>query len=326
MNETVLVTGGTGFVGGAILRRLVGEGRQVRALTRSAGSASRLRHLGASPVEGDVLDFQSLLRAMEGCRVAYHAAGLNALCPDDPSALFRVNVDGSRNAVRAAAAAGVLRVVYTSSAATLGERQGTVGWEESEHRGWFLSQYERSKYEAEQAVLGESSVEVVSVNPSSVQGPERTTGTAKLFLEVLNGRLPVVVDTRISMVDVEDCARGHLLAEEKGAPGRRYLLSGATLTTAEAISLLSRVTGTELGVHALPPALATAAAAMVERAAGLMGRRAPVCREMVRTLLHGHAYDGSRASRELGLRYTPVEETLQRMVAWYVEHGHLRRR
>jgi dihydroflavonol-4-reductase len=323
---TVLITGGTGFVGRAILQELLDGGREVRALSRSTRSSARLRRLGAAPVRGDILDYQSLVKAMQGCQVVYHAAGLNAFCLSDPGPLFRLNVDGSRNVVRAAARAGVHRVVYTSSAATLGEAKGTVGWEDSPHRGWFLSQYERSKYEAEQAALaGNGQVEVVSVNPSSVQGPGRTKGTAKLFIQFLNGRSKVSVESRISIVDVADCARGHLLAEAKGQPGGRYVLNGATLPTSEVLALLAQETGLDQRLITLPPPVATAGAALVERTVRALGRQPPVCREMVRTLLHGHAYDGSRATRELGLTYTPVRETLRRAIAWYVENGYVRR-
>src|SRR5205823_9083701 len=197
---TALVTGGTGFLGRAIVERLVANGDPVRALARSDASAKALAELGAEPVRGDVLDLDALASAMEGCDLVYHAAGANAFCVRDPSPMFEVNVEGSRTVVRAAARAGVRRVVYTSSAATLGEASGTIGAEESPHRGWFLSNYERSKFEAEQAVFAAAratGLEVVSVNPASVQGPGRATGSARLLLDYLNGRLKAVVDSRL---------------------------------------------------------------------------------------------------------------------------------
>lgn len=324
MVDPALVTGGTGFLGGAIVERLLADGRVVKALARSDESAGALRALGAEPVLGDVLDAEGLTAAMRGCEVVYHAAGVNALCLRDRSPLFEVNVRGSRNVVHAAAAAGVRRVVYTSSAAALGEARGTVGKETSPHRGWFLSNYERSKYEAEQAVLAaarETGTEIVYVNPASVQGPGRATGSARLLLEYLNGRLKAVVDSTISLVDIADCTEGHLLAEVRGEPGERYVLSGATLTVREAVRLLERLTGIDAPVRALPPAVATAAAVAVEAAARLRRTTPRVCRDLVRTALHGHAYDGSRAARELGLSYTPLEETIRRTVDWFVEQG-----
>jgi dihydroflavonol-4-reductase len=320
----VFVTGGTGFLGRPIVERLVAEGRPVRALARSDAAARELAELGAEPVRGDVLDRATLHPALEGCEVAYHVAGANAFCLPDPTPLFEVNVTGSRNVVVAAAAAGVRRLVYTSSAATLGEEHGTVGTEQSVHRGWFLSNYERSKFEAEQAVLEaarETALEVVCVNPASVQGPGRTGGTARLLIGYLNGKQKAAVDTRMSLVDIADCTQGHLLAEAGGTPGERYVLCGASLTVREALDLLGRLTGLEEQPRFLPSRLALALSGGVEAVGRVRRRKPPVCREMVRTLLHGHAYDGSKATRELGLAYTPIEDTLRRTVAWYVEEG-----
>lgn len=328
MPETAFVTGGTGFLGGAIVERLLAQGRPVKALARSEDGARTLRVLGAEPVRGDVLDRGTLPEAMHACGVVYHAAGVNAFCLRDTSPLFEVNVQGSLNAVHAAADAGVRRVVYTSSAATLGEARGSHGSESSPHRGWFLSSYERSKFDAEGAVLAAAQrrgIEVVSVNPASVQGPGRATGTARLLLDYLNGKLKNVVDATISLVDIADCAEGHLLAESRGKAGERYVLSGATLTVREGVELLERLTGVQGEVRSLPPALAMSAAAVVEAGARLRRKNPHICRDLVRTALHGHAYDGSRAARELGVRYTPVEETIRRTIDWFVEEGLARR-
>jgi len=322
----VLVTGGSGFVGHEIVRRLVAGGREVAGLARSPEAGELLRGLGAEPVVGDVLDRESLDSAMRGCEVVYHAAGVNAFCLLDPGPMFRVNVDGTRAVVEAAAVAGVRRLVYTSSAATLGEAAGTIGHEGSPHRGWFLSSYERSKFEAERAALVAASaagIELVCVNPASVQGPGRTHGTARLLLDLVTGRLPAVVESRLSLVDVADCAAGHILADERGASGERYVLCGAVLTTREALELLAEVAGVDLRVRLVPARLAWAAGAAGEGLGRLRRRRPPVCRELVRTLVHGHAYDGSRAERELGLRYAPVRESLTRTLRWYAEHGYL---
>lgn len=318
------VTGGTGFVGGAIVDALVAEGRDVVALARSDEGAGALEERGARPARGDILDGADVERAARGCEVVYHAAGVNEFCVRDPTPMFRANVDGTRTVVEAAARAGARRVVYTSSAAAIGEAKGALGREDTPHRGSFLSAYERSKFEGERAAFESAraaGIELVSVNPASVQGPGRTHGTAKLLLDYLNGKLSLVVDSRFSLVDVADCSRGHLLGEERGRPGERYLLSGATLTVREAVELLGQVAGLDARPRALPPPLALAGATAVELVSRVRGRKAPVCREMVRTLLHGHAYDGSRATRELGLVYTPIEESLQRTLSWYVDQG-----
>jgi dihydroflavonol-4-reductase len=319
-----LVTGGTGVIGRPLVERLVGEGAELRALARSEDSAAALRALGAEPVRGDVLDPEAVLAAMRGCELVYHAAGYNAFCLRDPAPMFEVNVRGSENVVRAAAQAGVERVVYTSSAASLGERTGTVGSEDSPHRGSFLSAYERSKFEAERAVLAaaqDTGADVVCVNPASVQGPGRATGSTKLLLDYLNGRLKAVVDSTLSLVDVDDCTTGHLLAAAHGKTGERYVLSGATLTVREGLALLGRISGIEQPLRTVPPWLAMAVAAAAETVAWVKRDTPRICRELARTLTHGHAYDGSKASRELGLRYTPIEETLRRTIAWWEEQG-----
>jgi dihydroflavonol-4-reductase len=326
-DAAVFVTGGSGFLGRAIVERLVAERRPVVALARSDASARLVERLGAQPVRGDVLETSSLVAGMRGCEVVYHAAGVNAFCLADPTPLFAVNVRGSRNVVEAAATAGVHRLVYTSSAATLGEERGKVGNEQSRHRGWFLSSYERSKFEAEREVLTaglERGLEVVCLNPASVQGPGRTGGTARLLLDYVNGRSRLVVDSRLSVVDIADCAEGHVRAEARGRPGQRYVLCGASLTVANAIALLANAAGVERRPRRVPGFLAFAAAGAVEAIGRARGRRPSVCRELVRTLLHGHAYDGSKATRELGLVYTPIEETLRRALAWYAEQGLVR--
>lgn len=324
MTEPVLVTGGGGVVGGALVRRLVTGGRPVRALVRSEASAGAVRRMGAEPVRGDVLDLGSFNEAMRGCATVFHVAGVNGTCLRDPAPMVRTNVGGSANAIRAAAETGVGRVVHTSSSSAIGEARGTVGREDSPHRGSYLSAYERSKHEAERLVFdlaGELGVEVVTVNPSSVQGPGRATGSARLLLEIANGRLPVLVDTTISLIDVEDCAEGHLLAETRGTPGERYLLSGATLTTRDAVALLERIWGLPRRVRFAPAWITSAGGHAVWAGATLLRRDAPFCPDAIRTLLHGHRYDGSRATRELGLVYTPVEDTLRRTLEWCAERG-----
>ena len=324
----VFLTGASGFIGGALLARLVERGDAVVALARSDAAAASLHERGADVVRGDVLDEDALAAGMEGCELTYHVAGINTLCPPDPAALFHVNVRGPEAVVRAAARVRVRRVVHTSSAAALGEAKGTIGSEASPHRGWYLSTYERSKHEGELAAFAAGrrvGVELVSVNSSSVQGPGRTGGTGRILIAYLNGRLRAFVDTRISLVDIRDCVEGHLLAAERGRPGERYVLNGATLRSREALEIVSRMTGVTDRVRFLPPTVASAAAALVEGGFRLARRSPPVCREMVRTMLHGHQYDGSRATRELGLEYTPVRETFARTIEWAVAEGLVRR-
>jgi dihydroflavonol-4-reductase len=320
----VLVTGATGFVGGAIARRLLADGRTIRVLARTPAAAAALEALGAEVAAGDVLEPDTVERAARGCEVVYHAAGVNGFCMRDPGPMRAANVSGTENVIAAAARAGARRVVYTSSAATIGEAAGVVADEDTPHRGAFLSHYERSKYDAERAavrVAQRYAIELVCINPASVQGPGRTGGTARLILDYANGRLHTLVRSRFSLVDVDDCTEGHVLAEAAGQPGRRYLLSGVCVSTEEAIATVARITGIEHRTVNLPRPVALAAGGVVGSLTRARGRRPRLCREMVATLLHGHAYDGSRATRELGLQYRSFEEMVRRTLAWYVQEG-----
>jgi dihydroflavonol-4-reductase len=323
----VFVTGGSGVVGGALVETLRDRGDEVKALARSDAAGAALERRGARIVRGGLFDAEALARGMDGCETVFHVAGVNSLCVDDPEPMLRANVEGPTVVVRAAARAGVRRVVHTSSAATIGEEPGSVGCENTPHRGWYLSTYERSKTEGERAVLEagrDEGVEVVCVNPSSVQGPGRTKGTGRILLAFLDGRLKLFVDTNVSLVDIRDCAVGHLLAAERGAPGERYILNGMTLSITDALQLAAEVAEVHRRPRLVPRGLATAAAAVVERACRLVRRHPPVCGEMVRTLIHGHRYDGSRAERELGMRYTEPRETVRRTVEWARRAGLLR--
>jgi dihydroflavonol-4-reductase len=320
----VLVTGATGFVGGGIARRLLADGREVRALSRRPDAATALRALGVEVVAGDVLAPETVEAAARGCDVVYHAAGVNGFCMPDPGPMRAANVTGTENVIGACARAGVRRVVYTSSAAVIGEAAGVVATEDTPHRGWFLSEYERSKHDAEEAAVreaGRHGIELVCVNPASVQGPGRTGGTARLILDYANGKLRTLVRSRFSLVDADDCSEGHVLAEARGAPGRRYLLAGVCVTTEEAVATLARITGIQRRALNLPRPVALAAGDVAATVARVRGRRPRLCREMVATLLHGHAYDGSRAARELGLEYRSFDDMVRRTLAWYVDQG-----
>ena len=321
------VTGGSGVVGRAVVETLRERGDEVVALARSGDAEAVLEGLGAGVVRGDLFDDEVLARGMEGCDAVFHVAGMNSHCVKDPTPMLRANVDGPPAVVQAAARAGIRRVVHTSSANTIGEPEGTTGREDTPHRGWYLSTYERSKTEGEHAVLEagrREGVEVVCVNPSSVQGPGRASGTPRILLAFLDGRLKVFVNTFVSLVDIRDCAAGHLLAAERAVPGERYILNGMTLSIPEALRLITDVAGVERRPRLVPRALATVAATAVEQAFRIARRHPPVCREMVRTFIHGHRYDGSRAERELGLRYTDPRETVRRTVEWARGAGLLR--
>jgi dihydroflavonol-4-reductase len=321
------VTGGTGVIGTALVTALLARGDRVVGLARSDASAQALQARGVETVRGETWDRDAMAAGMRGCDVAFHLAGVNSLCVADPAPMERANIEGAVAAVRAAAVAGVPRLVHTSSAATIGEPAGTIGTEWTKPRGSYLSTYERTKSEGEEAALAaarETGQDLVCVNPSSVQGPGRAGGTGRFLLLFLDGRLKVFVDTNMSLVDIDDCIAGHLLAAERGVAGERYLLSGIRLTMTDALSLAAEVAGIDAKPRLAPRAVATIGGACVEAAFKLRGKHPPVCREMVRTLLHGHRYDGSRAERELGLTYTPAVETLRKTIEWARAEGLLR--
>jgi dihydroflavonol-4-reductase len=323
----VFVTGGTGVIGAALVTRLLQRGDEVVGLARSDAAASALSARGVRVARGEGYDTDALVEGMDGCEYAYNVAGVNSLCVEDPRPMQRMNVDGAVAAVHAAARARIRRLVHTSSAATIGEAPGAVGDERTPHRGWYLSTYERTKTDGERAALAAArqvGQDFVCVNPSSVQGPGRASGTGRFLLAFLDGRLKFFVPTVISLVDIDDCVSGHLLACERGVSGERYLLNGMTLAIEEALALAADVAGIQGRPRILPSAVATLAAAGVERAFKLFGRHPPVCREMVRTLLHGHRYDGSRSERELGLRYTEPRETIRKTVVWARAEGLIR--
>lgn len=316
------VTGGSGVVGRALVRRLVEEGHRVDALARTPASAADLKDCGASPVEGDVLDAHGPRALVEGKDWVFHVAGINEMCSPDPDRMDLVNIEGTRNVMEACRSAGVGRMIHTSSAAAIGEARRTIGSEDSPHRGSYLSRYERSKHLSERLLFEKSGdLEVVAVNPSSVQGPGRATGTGRLILDLLNGRLPFLVETTVSIVDIDDCARGHVLAAEHGIVGQRYILNGSSSSITELVDTFNAITGRNLAPRFIPGWVASGGATAIEFGGRITGRRPPLCREMVRVLRAGHTYDGSRATRELGLDYTPLENTIARTVDWFREQG-----
>jgi dihydroflavonol-4-reductase len=324
---TSFVTGGSGFVGGAVMRHLVASGIAVRGLARSDTAATTIVRNGGTPVRGDLSDGVALRSGMSGCDVVYHVAGVNTMCPSDPGMMYRVNVDLARSVVRAAADSGVRRIVLTSSAAAIGEPAGAIADEGTPHSGRFLSQYARSKYLGERAFFDEAErrrIEAVAVNPSSVQGPGRADGSALLLRYALSTPRPIVIDSMLSIVDVNDTARAHLAAAIRGRHGARYIVSGASVGIREAVAALAEARCRAIDPIVLPE-WAVLAAYPVAAAAGLIGGDRPFCVELLRTLLHGHRFDTSLSISELGMAYTPIGETLKRTADWLADEGLVQR-
>jgi dihydroflavonol-4-reductase len=320
--DRVAITGATGVVGRAVLQAVLAEGWQVRALCRSQEAAAALEAEGAAASIGDLDDRESLRRLVSDCEFVFNVAGINEMCSTRPVRMRDVNVAGARNVLEACRSEGVRRLVHTSSATTIGERQGELANENSPHRGYFLSQYERTKYLGEMAVLENAGdVEVVCVNPSSVQGPGRSTGTGKIILDVLAGRLPALIDTMVSLVDIDDCARGHVLAALSGTPGERYILSGATVSVSDAVDLAAGHLGSDISLRMIPGWAVGAVGPVLGIASRVVPALPDLCTEMVRVLRFGHRYDGAKATSELGLSYRPLTDTLARTVDWFRARG-----
>jgi dihydroflavonol-4-reductase len=320
----VALTGGSGLVGGHLLSALVAGGTTVRALVRSEEAASKVASLGAEPFVVDLFDHDAVRDAAWRAGVMYHVAGVNRTCVRNPSEMDHVNIDGTRSVIHASADAGVGRVVYTSSAAAIGERRGIVGNEEIVHGGDYLSPYARSKHLAEIAAFEQaeaSGIDLVSVNPSSVQGPGRSGGSARILLRVLRSRRPYLTDTYISIIDINDCTAGHIAAAERGRAGERYLLSGATLSVREAVELVEEVSGVAIHPRWLSESAVRNLGRPLARAIAVFKPDADVCPALIDTLLHGHRFDGSRAERELGISYTPVADTFARTIDWFRDEG-----
>ena len=320
---TGLRHGCIGVLGGARPRRMLAEGRQVRVLARSEETAAMLAALGAMVVRGDLFDHEALLRGMRGCGTVFHVAGANAMCARDPGPMLRVNVEGAAAVVRAAAAARVSRVVHTSSATTIGERTGRIGREDTPASRHLPLELRTPEGLGERRVLslgGEARGAGRVGEPVVGAGPGRTGGSALLLLDIVNGRLPVLVNTWLSVVDIDDCTDAHLLAERDGAPGNRYLASGASFDV-HGSDALRQASGRPRSVWFAPRALAWWVVPSPARwraccgatAASATRRYAHCCTGTVSTRRSpsGNSACGTRRSRS----------TIRRALAWYADRG-----
>lgn len=321
-----LVTGGTGFVGGAIVRELLARGEKVRVLARRNSNTKPLLEMGVEIAPGDILERSSIEAALRGCDVLYHAAAIYEFWVTDEEKLVRTDVDGARNAMEAALRCGVKKVVYTSTAFTVGEAKGTIGNETTRHRGYFLSRYERAKFEGERIVKSylAQGLPVVILKPAGVIGAGDLKPSGLATVEVLNGRFPAIFQGILSFVNVDDVARGHVLAAEK-PPGSEYILSERSADTEGWIGMACDLAGVRRPPM-VPVAIARVFLRIEEVIANRRKRRPMLPRETIAQLAHGLQVDGSKAARELGLKYKPMEQSLREAICWYWRQGLLRRR
>lgn len=324
-----LVTGATGFVGAAVARVLLKAGHQVRVLARPQSDRRNLAGLPVEVLTGSLEDAASLAAAVAGCRYLFHVAADYRLWVPDPAAMFRANVGGTRQLMQAALAAGVERIVYTSSVATLGIVPDGAADEETPSRAEdMIGPYKRSKFEAEAAVrelVAEQGLPAVIVNPSTPIGPGdvKPTPTGRVIVEAARGRMPGYVDTGLNVVHVDDVALGHLLAAQHGEIGRRYILGGENLTLAEILAQVARLSGRRPPMLKIPYGVVLPIAAGAEAVARLTGREPFATVDGVRMSRKKMFFSSVRAVGELGYAPRPARQAIADAVAWFKANGYL---
>src|SRR5580692_4077679 len=324
-----LVTGATGFVGAAVARALIAAGWQVRVLARSGSNRANLRQLAAEVVEGDLADATSLELALAGCDALFHVAADYRLGARDPSQLYLTNVEGTRKILSAARSAGVARIVYTSSVATVGiPSDGSPGDESTPVAlSNMIGHYKRSKYLAEEVAreAAAAGTPVVIVNPSTPVGPGdiKPTPTGQLVLDAAAGRMPAYVDTGLNIVHVDDVAAGHLLAFERGRAGERYILGGEDMTLQIILQEIARLAHVKPPSIRLPYAVVLPVAYVAEAFAWVSGRSGRVTLEGVRMSRKRMFFSSGKAVAELGYRWRPPLQAFEDALRWFRERGAL---
>ncbi|MGA6974547.1 MAG: hopanoid-associated sugar epimerase [Candidatus Binatus sp.] len=325
--KLALVTGGNGFVGCHVVRALIARGDQVRVLTRENADLSALDGLPVEKVRGDLRQFDSIASAVKGCNEVYHVAADYRLWLRDPAPMYASNVAGTQNILRAAASAGVSRIVYTSTVGALGIPHGGVGREDTPSSlADMPGHYKRSKYMAEQAALeaARAGVPVVIVNPSTPIGALdfKPTPTGRIIVDFLNRRMPAYVDTGLNIVDVEDVARGHLLAAERGRIGEKYILGGENFTLKEFLQRLAAISGMPAPKVRIPYAFALGYAIGAEAFARTVSRRAPrASLTEVRMSRKRMFFDSSKARAELGYSAGPIDAAISAAIEFFKSRG-----
>ena len=328
VDDRVLVTGASGFVGSAVVAALLAQGKSVRALVRATSPLANLPRTGVEIVQGDLRDPAAMAAAMRDVRYLFHVAADYRLWARDPGEIMTANVEGTRNVMQAASQAGVARIVYTSSVATLALRDGaaadeSVGLTESQAIG----AYKRSKIAAErlvEAMIGQG-LPAIIVNPSTPIGPRdgRPTPTGRILIEAARGRMPAYVDTGLNLVHVDDVAAGHLAALRSGIIGERYILGGDDVALGDLLAEIAVMVGRKPPRVKLPRAPLFPLALAAETIAHFTGREPFVTRDGLRMAKYRMFFSSAKAERELGYRHRPWREGLSDALAWFRQDGRL---
>ena len=323
--NNIFITGSTGVVGKPLLRKIVNQGHNVFALSRSNKNDHLFSDLGVKKIEGNLFT-KSLYDDLSDCNLdaIFHIAGVNKMCSKNPDGMFKANIEGTKAMLQLANRLKIKKFIYTSSAVTLGEKLGTLGNEQSNHRGYFLSNYEESKYLAEkEAFAYDKDFEFVSVNPSSVQGPGRVSGTAKLLISTLNKSYPPLIKNNISIVDIDDCTDGHYQALLNGEDNQRYVLNSFQTTSEELLSKLKSLSEWS-GRPMYIPKLGLKIIAPLGDLYKLLSNSTPlICSESARVLTHGHIYDGSKAGDKLNINYIDLDMFIEKTINWLIDENYV---
>jgi dihydroflavonol-4-reductase len=326
----VFVTGATGFIGASLVRELLHDGYAVKVLARPASDRRNLAGLDVEVCEGDLCWPESLAKGLAGCDTLYHAAADYRLWTRDPAAMYTINVAGTRNILQAALDQGVAKVVYTSSVGTLGNPgDGTPGTETTPVTlADMVGPYKKSKFLAEREAeqFTARGLPLVTVNPSTPVGPRdiKPTPTGKIIVDFLNRRMPAYLDTGLNIIDVQDCARGHILAARRGLVGEKYILGNRNLTLKEIFAHLEQIAGLPAPRIRLPYSPILLAAYVNEGIARLTGKEPLIPLAGVQMAGKFMFFDSAKAVRELGLPQRPVTESLARAVEWFRGEGYAR--
>jgi dihydroflavonol-4-reductase len=324
-----LVTGASGFIGGRIVQALAERGEDIRILVRPGADLRGIGEIRCRVTTGDVLDRKSLRAAAGGCRRIYHAAAIYTFWSRRPEKIYEVNVEGTRNVIRAGLDANVERIVYTSSVATIGLPPGGIGTEETPvSLRDMAGDYKKSKFLAESAVndFVRRGAPVVIVNPTFPvgEGDVKPTPSGQVIVRFLKRRMPAYLDTGLNVVDVDDVAKGHLLAADKGRIGQRYILGNMNMTLKEILQVLASITGFPEPRIRLPYYPIFLFAKLDAALANLIPRHEPlVPPESVRLARKKMFVDASKAVRELDLPQTPPRVALEKSVKWFRSYGYV---
>ena len=319
-----LITGANGFIGSAVLRFLIANGHEVRALVRPDSDRRNFDGLDLEVIEGDLRDSHSLERAVTGCNTLFHLAADYRLWLPEPATMYATNVDGTRDLIIAATKAGIDKIVYTSSVATLGiNKDGTPSDETTPvtHED-MIGHYKRSKYLAEQEVhklVKEMASPVVIVNPSTPVGARdiKPTPTGRIVLDTIRKRMPAYVETGLNIVHVDDVANGHLLALEKGNIGERYILGGDNMSLAEILEYICINQGMKPPTIRLPHNLVLPIAWIMESIASITHKEPRATVESVKMSKKVMFFSSDKAKDKLGYQSRPGIEGLEDAIRWF---------